>query len=431
MIKFHKPSNPFKGIDPRTGAVGAELLLLVVSLLMLILGIIFTPSWAYLMKIGDLYTYMGLLILTCLWSVVAIIFSIKRSGKGVRIATIVLAVLTGCQLVVGFIHAMLLYMYYRPSMMSSCLQRQPARLFMWSLGYDNVPEMVKLHQECDSQWTRFAAWRMITWGIMTLFTVLTLLAVQGYSRHLRPHLALRSSEDASMDPSYEKQNPEIVRTDSMRKDRYTDDVNQGLLESNHSEEEMTNVPPAYPQDSNSLAIARDMYKQRQKLYAEIAKRRHAREGSTRRSRAMNSRRQMSNGSVHPLDLTSPSENGSLNSAVMKDIEQGEIKGGVEDPSYSSENNQYEDPAHQSYAVIGSQTGDHRDSFSAEKIEYDNYRANNAYNSVDLTDSPAGQPSQGIGHNKSQNETNQDQPQLNTSNTMLEEEEGNNDRDRLD
>ncbi|KAI9030928.1 hypothetical protein CLU79DRAFT_715793 [Phycomyces nitens] len=379
MIKIHKPSNPFKGIDLRTGAVGAELLLLVVSLLMLILGIIFTPMWAYQMKIGDLYTYMGLLILTCLWSVGAILFSIKRSLKGVRIFTIILAVLTGCQLVVGFIHAMLLYMYYRPAMMSSCLQRQPARLFLWSLGYENVPEMVQLHKECDSQWTKFAAWRMITWGIMTFFTVLTLLAVQGYYRHLKPHLALRSSEDESMDPNYEKQTANIGRSNSMRKDRYTDDDNQGLLEKNHDEEQAHNEPPAYPQDANSLAIARDMYKQRQKLYAEIAKRRHAKDSSNRRSRAMNSQRHMSNGSVHPLDFHNPGENEALNSSAMNDIDHDDMDGGRDNLSYP-DNTRYEDSTNQPYAAIGSHTGDHRDSFSAEKIEYDNYRANHPYGS---------------------------------------------------
>ncbi|KAG0179482.1 hypothetical protein DFQ28_002789 [Apophysomyces sp. BC1034] len=127
--------------------------------------------------------------------------------------------------------------------MDGCLQRQPTRLFWWSLGYEDNEEMKQVYKTCSSDWT--------------------LWTIQRYYRHLK-HAA----------------DTEIGE----------------IMEHVDVPEKRASPPPAYTPAADSVEkerIQKEMYQQRQKLYEEIAKRRRARNSLNRHSIA----------GIHPLDST--------------------------------------------------------------------------------------------------------------------------------
>ncbi|KAI7868593.1 hypothetical protein BDF14DRAFT_1791923 [Spinellus fusiger] len=374
-MKFPKITEHLWGISPRAYALMSEIALFIVSILMVVLGLLFTPVWAYQMKIGDLYTYSGILILVVLWCVSSIFSTSKHSVKGVRTCTNIMAVLTGIQFLVGCIHIMLLYLYYRPAMMSSCLQRQSARLFIWSPGYENIPEMLAIRQACDSDWNAFAAWRIIIWAIMTVMTLLCFISIKRYSHELSPHVILHSYDDDTEEGHHGK-TPEKKYMGHVKSNDPDNQEESDHLLGKTSEKDQDEKQPSHQNDSSHLTMAKDMYRQRQKLYAEIAKRRYGRDNSRRRSKSHHASRKPSTSSVHPLDLANPSKEGSMNSPVMKEIEKSHLDATKAEeyydlPYYPADSDDTQGMETEEFK----ERTKRQDSFSAEKMDYENYRAN--------------------------------------------------------
>lgn len=74
-------------------------------------------------------------------------------------------------IIVGFIHIMLLFINYRPALMNSCLQRDPSRLFWWSLGFDDTKEMKQIYGNCQNQWVTFATERIASYLLYSILSV--------------------------------------------------------------------------------------------------------------------------------------------------------------------------------------------------------------------------------------------------------------------
>jgi hypothetical protein len=74
-------------------------------------------------------------------------------------------------IVVGFIHIMLLFINYRPVLMNSCLQRDPSRLFWWSLGFEDTSEMKQIYGNCQNQWVTFATERIASYLLYSILSV--------------------------------------------------------------------------------------------------------------------------------------------------------------------------------------------------------------------------------------------------------------------
>lgn len=74
-------------------------------------------------------------------------------------------------IIVGFIHIMLLFINYRPVLMNSCLQRDPSRLFWWSLGYEDTTEMKQIYANCENQWATFATERIVSYVLYSIISV--------------------------------------------------------------------------------------------------------------------------------------------------------------------------------------------------------------------------------------------------------------------
>lgn len=74
-------------------------------------------------------------------------------------------------MIVGFIHIMLLFISYRPILMNSCLQRDPSRLFWWSLGFEDTQEMKQIYANCQSQWATFATERIVSYVLYSILSV--------------------------------------------------------------------------------------------------------------------------------------------------------------------------------------------------------------------------------------------------------------------
>ncbi|KAF7727963.1 hypothetical protein EC973_006851 [Apophysomyces ossiformis] len=322
--------NAFKyrpNLSTRFCAVLATIVLLLIGPALIAVDLSYLPDWVYEVNAGDLYAYLGMTGLISLWSMFGAYKTFKRSRKSIHLYIIVLTVLLVIQWSIGFIHIIMLYVVYRPTLMDGCLQRQPSRLFWWSLGYEENEEMKQIYKTCSSTWGKFALERIVSWVLVTIISVLALWAVQRYYRQLK---------------------------------RAADTEIGEILGNVDVPDKRASPPPAYTPASYQAekdTLEKEMYQQRQKLYDEIAKRRRARSSLHRHSIA----------GIHPLDSTLyRDENSHLTSLAAPPPPPPAVKPGVT-PQVGWH-------APEKLLSETADSGSRTSSFSSEKMDYDLYRA---------------------------------------------------------
>ncbi|KAL9549088.1 hypothetical protein MBANPS3_005378 [Mucor bainieri] len=322
------------------------------------------------MRMGDFYAYLTFIGIISVWSLYGLVCTLMGSLGGVTVYMIGLIVGIVAAMIVGFIHIMLLFLNYRPVLMNSCLQRDPSRLFWWSLGFEDTNEMKQIYANCQSQWATFATERIVSFVLYSILSSVCAFFVVSYQRKMidrdrqakgiiTSHSASGWSDDEDDDYSEKRRlrNQSITYHDAS----FPSSPNEKSKAA--STTSSVNTAPSTPENGTASVLSADMYQQRQRLFDEIAKRKKARKSLNRKSITSNPSRN-SVLVVHPLDLSQDPE--SYTPPPMPPVEPGK-----EETSWNRYNEE-ESTLREDEEAIERQK--RLNALSAERMEYEMYRS---------------------------------------------------------
>ncbi|KAI7877320.1 uncharacterized protein EV154DRAFT_406531, partial [Mucor mucedo] len=239
---------------------------------------------------GDFYTYLTFIGIVSVWSIYGLITTVMKSASGITVYMVGLIFITVIHFIIGFIHIMLLFTTYRPILLDSCLQRQPTRLFWWSLGYDDNEEIKKIYMACSTQWISFATERFVSWIVYSFISFLCLYFVVRYQRYI----------------THQRNKAQGVVTGATDGDWSDDGDDYSTFVEKKKQDGSTDKVTYYHEEfpttkSEDSELSANMHQQRQKLFDVIAKRKRARSSLNRRPTIGNPSEETVN-VVHPLDL---------------------------------------------------------------------------------------------------------------------------------
>ncbi|ORY98956.1 hypothetical protein BCR43DRAFT_522988 [Syncephalastrum racemosum] len=322
-------------------------------------------SEVYRTRFGDFYLYLALGGLISVWSIFGLAVTLMRNERGVRLYLWGLSALGVTQIIVGVIHIVLLFSLYRPALLDTCLDQHPNQHFWWSLGYQQSSEDQQIYQECSSKWRNFVLERTFTWAVYSVLVVAMSVLVRRYKKQLKK-AHTRQVDAATMDAEeWMDEKPITTRHHRRQHRRRPPSFNEAPEP----------PPPAYHEIP-------EMREQRDKLYAEIAKRREAQKqrSGNRRSTVLpdsgEKDKTEEHKAVHPLDLTQPAMAAATAGVAP------EQKHERQEQEEKQDEEEYEPPPPRPTSqqevtdgvVDAPVSGVRHDPMSSEKIEYDSYRA---------------------------------------------------------
>ncbi|CEP16909.1 hypothetical protein [Parasitella parasitica] len=255
--------------------------------------------------------------------------------------------------------------------MNSCLQRDPSRLFWWSLGFDDTTEMKQIYANCQSQWVTFTIERVVSYVLYSLLSTLFAFCVVRYRRRLvfqdkkAKGMIISSQTSGWSDDEDDANDKSKPRCQSIT-------YHEASLPSSPDKKPKTSSFTASAIAKNIMktsgnetasVLSADMYQQRQRLFDEIAKRKKARKSLNRKSIASNPNRN-SILAVHPLDLSQDPD--SYTPPPMPPTETGK-----EEASWNRYNDDESEIREDEEAI---ERQKRLDALSAERMEYELYRS---------------------------------------------------------
>ncbi|CAO0800465.1 unnamed protein product [Mucor circinelloides] len=300
----------WNAITSRTFACLIMLLLIAMAPIVIAVDLTFLTDFINSMRMGDFYVYLTFIGIISVWSLYGLVCTLMGSLGGVTVYMIGLVVGIVAAIIVGFIHIMLLFINYRPVLMNSCLQRDPSRLFWWSLGYEDTTEMKQIYANCENQWATFATERIVSYVLYSIISSACVFFIVSYQRQMiyrdkqakgiiTSHSASGWSDDEDDDYSEKKK----LRGQSIT---YHDASFPSSPNEKSKAASTTSTAASTPDTETASVLSADMYQQRQRLFDEIAKRKKARKNLNRKSIISNPNRN-SVLVVHPLDLSQDPE----------------------------------------------------------------------------------------------------------------------------
>ncbi|KAG2202980.1 hypothetical protein INT46_009097 [Mucor plumbeus] len=263
------------------------------------------------MRMGDFYVYLTFIGIISVWSIYGLICALMGSLGGVTVYMIGLIVGIVASIVVGFIHIMLLFINYRPVLMNSCLQRDPSRLFWWSLGFEDTSEMKQIYGNCQNQWVTFATERIASYLLYSILSSICAFFIVRYQRrltfeHNQAKGIITSNQTSGWSDDEEDSGTEKKNLRSQSITYHDASFPSSPNEKSKAVIATSETAESAPDDGTSSVLSADMYQQRQRLFDEIAKRKKARKSFKRKSITSNPSRS-SVLVVHPLDLSQDPE----------------------------------------------------------------------------------------------------------------------------
>ncbi|KAK4509439.1 uncharacterized protein ATC70_007791 [Mucor velutinosus] len=322
------------------------------------------------MRMGDFYAYLTFIGIISVWSLYGLICTLMGSLGGVTVYMIGLLVGIVAAMIVGFIHIMLLFINYRPVLMNSCLQRDPSRLFWWSLGFEDTTEMKQIYANCQSQWATFATERIVSYVLYSILSSVCAFFVVSYQRQMIERDRQAKGVIASHSDSGWSDDEDDGYSERRKLRGHSITYHDASFPSSPNEKTKAasttspaNTAPSTPDNGTASVLSADMYQQRQRLFDEIAKRKKARKNLKRKSITSNPTRS-SVLVVHPLDLSQDPE--AYTPPPMPSAEPGK-----EEPSWNRYNEK-ESTIREDEEAIERQK--RLNALSAERMEYEMYRS---------------------------------------------------------